>query len=96
MQVDSVLLSHSKVAEAVAFAAPDEKFGEVVAAAVVPSSKVEDKQAFIADLKRHAAAKLAKFKVHPLLSGRRLEAFRADSGSAYKPTVPGMGQALEA
>lgn len=34
-QVDSVLLSHPFVAEAVSFGAPDEKYGEVVAAAVV-------------------------------------------------------------
>ena len=63
MQVDSVLLSHPKVGEAVAFGAPDEKFGEIVAAAVVPSSGIGDKQAFISDLKKHAASKLAKFKV---------------------------------
>jgi acyl-coenzyme A synthetase/AMP-(fatty) acid ligase len=63
LQVDGVLLSYPGVAEAVAFAAPDEKFGEVVAAAVVPSGDVADPQAFIADLKKHAATKLAKFKV---------------------------------
>ena len=30
VQVDGVLLSHPQVAEAVSFAAPDEKYGEVV------------------------------------------------------------------
>lgn len=34
-QVDGALLAHPAVAEAVSFAAPDEKYGEVVAAAVV-------------------------------------------------------------
>ena len=34
-QVDSAILAHPGVAEAVCFAAPDEKYGEVVAAAVV-------------------------------------------------------------
>ena len=63
VQVDSVLLSHPKVGEAVAFAAPDEKFGEVVAAAIVPSSDIGDKNSFIQDLKKHAGSKLAKFKV---------------------------------
>ena len=29
-QVDGVLLSHPQVAEAVSFAAPDEKYGEIV------------------------------------------------------------------
>jgi acyl-coenzyme A synthetase/AMP-(fatty) acid ligase len=33
--VDSAILAHPGVAEAVCFAAPDEKYGEVVAAAVV-------------------------------------------------------------
>lgn len=66
LQVDGILLSHPKVAEAVAFAAPDEKFGEVVAAAIVPSGDIGDKDAFIADVKKHAASKLAKFKVSNL------------------------------
>ena len=33
--MDGALLSHPGVAEAVSFSAPDEKYGEVVAAAVV-------------------------------------------------------------
>ena len=33
--MDGALLSHPGVAEAVSFAAPDDKYGEVVAAAVV-------------------------------------------------------------
>ena len=61
--MDGVLLSHPKVAEAVAFAAPDEKFGEIVAAAVVPTQPIQDTASFIADVKKHAAGKLAKFKV---------------------------------
>jgi acyl-CoA synthetase (AMP-forming)/AMP-acid ligase II len=35
IEVDSALLAHPGVAEAVSFAAPDDKYGEVVAAAVV-------------------------------------------------------------
>lgn len=57
-----MLLSHPKIGEAVAFGAPDEKFGEVVAAAVVPSGDIGDKAAFIKDVKSHAGSKLAKFK----------------------------------
>lgn len=34
-QVDGVLLSHPAVAEAVSFGVPNEKYGEIVAAAVV-------------------------------------------------------------
>ena len=36
-QIDSALLSHPLVTEAVSFGAPDEKYGESVAAAVVLS-----------------------------------------------------------
>ncbi|KAK9807300.1 hypothetical protein WJX73_009699 [Symbiochloris irregularis] len=63
IEVDGALLSHPNVAEAVSFAAPDEKYGESVAAAVVPSKQVDDEAAFIEDVKKHAASKLAKFKV---------------------------------
>ena len=67
MQVDGALLSHPAVAEAVSFAAPDEKFGEIVAAAVVLSQPADDPKAVIADIRRHAATKLAKFKVQMCL-----------------------------
>ena len=49
--------------EAVSFGAPDEKYGEVVAAAVVLSKPVDDEAAVIADIRKLAATKLAKFKV---------------------------------
>ena len=49
--------------EAVSFGAPDEKYGEVVAAAVVLSKPVDDEAAVIADIRKFAATKLAKFKV---------------------------------
>ena len=65
-QVDGALLSHPNVAEAVSFGAPDEKYGETVAAAIVPANKVDDVESFIADVKKHAASKLAKFKVSQL------------------------------
>jgi acyl-coenzyme A synthetase/AMP-(fatty) acid ligase len=64
-QVDSALLSHPLVTEAVSFGAPDEKYGESVAAAVVLSKPVDDVDATIADIKKAAAAKLSKFKVTP-------------------------------
>ncbi|KAK9828489.1 hypothetical protein WJX72_000277 [[Myrmecia] bisecta] len=63
IEVDGALLSHPAVAEAVAFGAPDEKFGEVVAAAVVLTSKPANAEAIIADIRKHAGVKLAKFKV---------------------------------
>ena len=64
MQVDSALLGHPHVAEAVSFAAPDEKYGEVVAVAVVLTQPAGgDAEAIIADIRKFAATKLAKFKV---------------------------------
>jgi len=64
--VDSALLGHPRVAEAVAFAAPDEKYGEIVAAAVVLTQPAGgDADAITADIRKYAATKLAKFKVTP-------------------------------
>ena len=62
IEVDGALLSHPAVAEAVSFGAPDEKYGEVVAAAVVlaAGAKVEGVEASI---REHAAKSLAAFKV---------------------------------
>ena len=61
-QVDSALLGHALVAEAVCFAAPSEKYGETVAAAVVLSQQQGDVAAAAADIKKFAGTKLAKFK----------------------------------
>ena len=61
--MDGALLSHPNVEEAVSFGAPDEKYGETVAAAVVPTNKVDDVDGFVADVKKHAGSRLAKFKV---------------------------------
>lgn len=57
------MMSHPQVAEAVAFACPDEKYGEIVAAAVVPNKPVSDTAAFAKDLQKQAGQKLAAFKV---------------------------------
>jgi acyl-coenzyme A synthetase/AMP-(fatty) acid ligase len=53
-----VLLSHPQVAEAVAFGVADDKYGQTVAAAVVLEG-----DAGVDELRRHAAASLAAFKV---------------------------------
>eukprot|EP00727_Mastigamoeba_balamuthi_P010821 m51a1_g6361 putative 4-coumarate-ligase (514) ;mRNA; f:103035-104655 len=62
LEVDAALLSHPEVAEAVCFAAPDDKYGEEVNAAVVlrpgAAGRV-DAAAVIA----HCSARLAAFKV---------------------------------
>jgi len=60
LEVDSALLAHDAVAEAVAFAAPDEKYGEEVFAAVVPKpgSKVSE-----AEILATAKQRLGDFKV---------------------------------
>ena len=61
-QVDDVLLSYPEVAEAVAFGCPDEKYGEIVAAAVVPAKQPADPAALVESIKQHCGQKLAKFK----------------------------------
>jgi acyl-CoA synthetase (AMP-forming)/AMP-acid ligase II len=58
VEIDDALLSHPGVAEAVAFAVPDEKYGEAVAAALVlrPGTELES-------VLTHARSRLASFKV---------------------------------
>ncbi|MSQ07958.1 MAG: AMP-dependent synthetase [Dehalococcoidia bacterium] len=58
LEVDAVLLQHPAVTEAVCFAVPDEKYGEVVQAAVVLRGNSDE-----ATLRAFCAERLAKFKV---------------------------------
>jgi len=58
VEVDEALLSHPQVKEAVAFAMPDEKYGEAVAAAVVVHEDTDAEE-----LRAHVGARLAAFKV---------------------------------
>jgi acyl-CoA synthetase (AMP-forming)/AMP-acid ligase II len=62
IEVDEALLSHPGVKEAVAFAVPDVKYGETVAAAVVVE---EGTQAD--DVRAHVASRLAAVKVPSVL-----------------------------
>ena len=59
-EVEAALLTHPAVAQAVAFAMPDERLGEEIAAAVVlrPGHAASE-----ADLRRFAAVRLAAYKV---------------------------------
>lgn len=56
-------MSHPQVAEAVAFGCPDEKYGEIVAAAIVPNKPIDDTASFAKDLQKQAGQKMAAFKV---------------------------------
>ena len=58
LEVDAALLEHPAVAEAVCFAAPDEKYGECVQAAVVLSGDCEQQ-----DIRDFCRERLADFKV---------------------------------
>jgi acyl-CoA synthetase (AMP-forming)/AMP-acid ligase II len=58
-EVEDVLLTHPGVAEAVVFAAPDAKYGEQVAAAVVPG----DCELSADGIRAHCGEQLAGFKV---------------------------------
>lgn len=58
LEVDGVLLQHPAVAEAVCFAVPDEKYGEVVHAAVVLKGDADQEA-----IRSHCREQLADFKV---------------------------------
>jgi acyl-CoA synthetase (AMP-forming)/AMP-acid ligase II len=57
-EIDEVLLEHPAVAQAVAFAMPDARLGEEVAAAIVLNSDVTERE-----IQEFAASRLADFKV---------------------------------
>jgi len=59
VEVDDALMSHPGVAEAVAFAIPDEKYGEAVAAAIV----LRDPATTVEEVLDHARKRLASFKL---------------------------------
>lgn len=64
IELDSVMLSHPKIGEAVSFAVPDEMYGQEVHAAIVLKDGVkEDAKAIEKELQAYCATKLAKFKV---------------------------------
>jgi acyl-CoA synthetase (AMP-forming)/AMP-acid ligase II len=60
IEVDSAILEHPAVAEAVSFAAPDEMYGQIVNAALVlkPGASATEK-----DIQDFLAQKLVKFKI---------------------------------
>lgn len=66
LEVDSTFLQHSAVAEAVAFGAPDEKYGQEVNAAIVLRKHNNkdhlDQTKVIADLHEHCQGMLVGFK----------------------------------
>lgn len=67
LKVDATLLAHPDVAEAVSFAAPDDKYGEEVAAAVVlKSNKVVEatgEEAVASSIKEFCKGKISDFKI---------------------------------
>ncbi|KAI4351735.1 hypothetical protein L6164_006060 [Bauhinia variegata] len=60
IEVDAVLLSHSDIAQAVAFGVPDEKYGEEINCAIIPreGSNIDE-----AEVQRFCKKNLAAFKV---------------------------------
>jgi acyl-CoA synthetase (AMP-forming)/AMP-acid ligase II len=62
LEVDAALLEHPAIAEAVCFAAPDEKYGECVQAAVVLSGDCEQD-----DIQDFCRERLADFKVPDII-----------------------------
>jgi len=64
-EVDSVLLQHESISEAVSFGMPDEKYGEEVGAAVVLKHGVDksDLVSLEKNIQEYAKSKMAAFKV---------------------------------
>lgn len=68
-QVDSALLGHPWVGEAVSFSAPDEKYGEIVAAAIVLNQagqtalSEQGEEDIKKTIKYYCKDKLAAFKI---------------------------------
>ena len=58
LEIDGILLKHPAVAEAVCFAVPDEKYGEVVHAAVVLKGDADQES-----IRAHCREQMADFKV---------------------------------
>jgi len=58
LEVDGGLMNHPSVTEAVCFAFPDEKYGEVVHAAIVPNSEISEKE-----IQDFCSNSLAAFKI---------------------------------
>ncbi len=63
LEVDSILLSHPFVAEAVSFGVPSEMYGQEVHAAVVLKSSAKNTSTVEKELQDHVQSKVAKFKV---------------------------------
>jgi acyl-CoA synthetase (AMP-forming)/AMP-acid ligase II len=68
LEVDGALLGHPAVAEAISFGAPDPKYGEIVAAAVVLKDGAlaeagGDAAALLESIRAHCAKQLSAFKV---------------------------------
>lgn len=60
LEVDSALMEHPKISEAICFAVPDEKYGEEVHAAVVPKEGETITEKEVEDF---AKSRLSAFKV---------------------------------
>ncbi len=90
LQVDNALLSHPRVQEAVAFAAPDDMYGEHVAAAVVLDRVPSNAAATIADIKEQIAKPIAAFKVRqPPARSCPGKGFKLSSQLNLNPLVQG-------
>jgi len=82
-EIEAVLLSHPKVADAAVFGIPDDDMGESVYAVIQPSDNCPDKNALKDEIARFAAAKLAKYKL-PRGIEFRDELPREPSGKLFK------------
>jgi acyl-CoA synthetase (AMP-forming)/AMP-acid ligase II len=82
-EVEECLIVHPKVADVAVFGLPDPEMGEFVQAVVQPAPGVEAGEALAEELREHARAHLARFKV-PRVIDFRDELPRHPTGKLYK------------
>jgi acyl-coenzyme A synthetase/AMP-(fatty) acid ligase len=82
-EVEECLIVHPRVADVAVFGLPDPEMGEVVQAVVQPAAGVEANDALADELREHARAHLARFKV-PRVIDFRDELPRHPTGKLYK------------
>jgi long-chain acyl-CoA synthetase len=85
-EIEGVLLSHPKVADAAVFGIPHEDWGEEIKAVVEPAPGVTADDALSDELLAHCASQLARFKL-PRSIDYTTEMPRDPNGKLYKRTL---------
>ena len=82
-EIESVFITHAKVADVAIFGVPDDDWGEQVKAVIQPAAGIEASEALAAELDAFAREKLAKYKM-PRTMDFIVEMPRDPNGKLYK------------